>query len=146
MEAGRGARGRGGGRPPMRRDVQDEGAQAGEGQVVNQMDAVMQRMTELLERVVDRQDQLQGQGNQGNHEGEDRALERFQRFQPPKFLGGPSPDVAESWMDRMLDIFAALGYTEEWKIAFAVFQFEEVVRNWWNVIRAKWEREQIPWT
>ena len=59
MEAGRGVRGRGRGRPPVRRDVQGNEAQAEEGQVVNQMAVAMQRMTELLERVVDRQDQLQ---------------------------------------------------------------------------------------
>ena len=56
MEAGRRGRGRGRGQPPVRRGVQDEGARAGEGQAVNQMAATIQRMTELLERVVDRQD------------------------------------------------------------------------------------------
>ncbi|XP_027184043.1 uncharacterized protein LOC113782351 [Coffea eugenioides] len=46
----------------------------------------------------------------------------------------------------MLDIFAALGYPEERQIVFAVFQFEGAARAWWNVIRAKWDREQTPWT
>nr|XP_027088646.1 uncharacterized protein LOC113709996 [Coffea arabica] len=91
----------------------------------------------------------QGQGqvqHPGNHEGEDHALERLQKFLPPKFLGGPSPDIAESWLERMLDIFASLGYSEERQIAFAVFQFEGAARAWWNVIQAKWDREQTPWT
>ncbi|XP_027167425.1 uncharacterized protein LOC113767505 [Coffea eugenioides] len=60
--------------------------------------------------------------------------------------GGPNPDLAEGWLDRMLDIFAALGYSEEWQISFSVFQFEGTARAWWNVIKAKWEREQTPWT
>ncbi|XP_071918750.1 uncharacterized protein [Coffea arabica] len=46
----------------------------------------------------------------------------------------------------MLDIFVALGYSEERQIAFAVFQFEGAARAWWNVIQAKWDREQTPWT
>ncbi|XP_027158288.1 uncharacterized protein LOC113759909 [Coffea eugenioides] len=32
---------------------------------------------------------------EGNHEGEDRGLERFQKFAPPKFIGGADPDYAE---------------------------------------------------
>ncbi|XP_027174390.1 uncharacterized protein LOC113774009 [Coffea eugenioides] len=98
--------------------------------------------------------QAQGQGgnpgnpgnNVGNQEGEDRALEWFQKFAPPKFIGEPNPDLAKGWLDRMSDIFAALEYSEERQISFVVFQFEEAARAWWNVIKTKWEREQTPWT
>ena len=83
---------------------------------------------------------------QGNHDAEDRALERFQRFNPPRFLGEPNPDIAEGWLNRMMDIFAALGYAEERQVAFAVFQFEGPARDWWNLIRVRWTREQTPWT
>ncbi|XP_027155101.1 uncharacterized protein LOC113755260 [Coffea eugenioides] len=109
-------------------------------------------MADLLERMVDQQGQDHGNStgnpghNSGNHEGVDRALEWFQKFAPPKFIGGPNPDLTEGWMDRMMDIFAALRYTEERQISFAVFQFEGAARAWWNVIKAKWEREQTPWT
>ena len=119
----------------------------------DQVATAIQRMADLMERMIDQQAQGHGNaaGNPGhnpghNHEGEDRALERFQKFAPPKFIGGPNPDLAETWMDRMLDIFAALRYSEERQISFAVFQFEGAARAWWNVIRAKWEREQTPWT
>nr|XP_027127786.1 uncharacterized protein LOC113743923 [Coffea arabica]XP_027127787.1 uncharacterized protein LOC113743925 [Coffea arabica] len=88
-------------------------------------------MADLLEQMVNQQGQGQVQ-HPGNHEGEDRALERFQNFLPPKFLGGPNPDIAESWLERMLDIFAALEYSEKRQIAFAVFQFEGAARAWWN--------------
>nr|XP_027062826.1 uncharacterized protein LOC113689223 [Coffea arabica] len=84
--------------------------------------------------------------NVGNQEGEDRALERFQKFAPPKFIGGSNPDLAEGWLDRMLDIFAALRYLKERQISFAIFQFKGAARAWWNVIKAKWEREQTLWT
>ena len=104
-----------------------------EGENENEPDQVataIQRMADLLERMVNQQGQGQGSNagnpgnNPGNHEGEDRALERFQKFAPPKFIGGPNPDLAEGWLDRMLDIFTALGYSEERQISFAIFQFD----------------------
>ena len=72
--------------------------------------------------------------------GHDRALERFQKFSPPKFLGGPNPEGVERWLETMINIFAALNYTEDRQVNFTVFQFKGPVRAWWNVIRAKWER------
>ncbi|XP_027155386.1 uncharacterized protein LOC113755620, partial [Coffea eugenioides] len=78
--------------------------------------------------------------------GQDRALERFQKFSPPKFLGGSDPEGAERWLETMINIFAALNYTEDRQVHFAVIQFEEPARAWWNVIQAKWEREGTVWT
>ena len=72
-------------------------------------------------------------------ESENRALERFQKFFPPKFIGEPDPDEAERQLKKMVDIFAALHYTEERHVTFAVFQLEGAARSWWNVIRQKWE-------
>ncbi|XP_027174388.1 uncharacterized protein LOC113774007 [Coffea eugenioides] len=46
----------------------------------------------------------------------------------------------------MVDIFVALNYIEKRQVNFAIFQFEGVARSWWNVVSAKWKREQIPWT
>ncbi|XP_071900995.1 uncharacterized protein [Coffea arabica] len=60
--------------------------------------------------------------------------------------GGPDPDVAEQWLEKMIDIFAALHYSEERQVTFAVFQLEGAARSWWNIIRTKWEREQTPRT
>ena len=103
-------------------------------------------MTDLLAHVVEHQGQnpVHQPGNPGNHvEGEDRALERFQKFSPLKFLEGPDPDMAERWLEKMIDIFAALHYTEERQVTFAVFQLEGTARSWWNVIRTKQEREQM---
>nr|XP_027118537.1 uncharacterized protein LOC113735745 [Coffea arabica] len=106
-------------------------------------------MTDLLAHVVQHQGQhlVQQPGNPGNLvEGEDQALERFQKFSPPKFLAGPDPDVAERWLEKMISIFSALHYSEERQVPFVVFQLEGAVRSWWNVIRMKWEREQTPRT
>ncbi|XP_027124189.2 uncharacterized protein [Coffea arabica] len=108
----------------------------------------MQQMTDLLAHVVQQQGHnptppvgnLENPGN--NVESEDRALERFQKFSPSKFLRGPDPDVAERWLEKMVDIFAALHYSEERQVTFTVFQLEGAARSWWNVICTKWEREQ----
>nr|XP_027067210.1 uncharacterized protein LOC113692827 [Coffea arabica] len=52
--------------------------------------------------------------------------------------------MTERWLEKMIDIFAALHYTKERQVTFAVFQLEGVARSWWNVVRLKWEREQTP--
>ncbi|XP_071905721.1 uncharacterized protein [Coffea arabica] len=121
MEGTRSGRGRGRG---SRQPVNEEGNREpipeqnpGSGVDPNvQVAAAIQRMTDLLAHVVKRQDQnpIPRLGNLGNHvECEDRALKRFQKFSPPQFIGGPDPDVAEKWLEKMIDIFAALHYTEE---------------------------------
>ncbi|XP_027168183.1 uncharacterized protein LOC113768133 [Coffea eugenioides] len=81
-----------------------------------QVAAAIQCMTDLLDHVAEYQGQnpINQPENPGNHvKGEDRALERFQKFSPPKFIRGPDPDVAEKWLEKMIDIFAALHYMEE---------------------------------
>ena len=68
------------------------------------------------------------------------------KFAPPKFIGGPNLELVENWLERMINIFAALNYTEDRRVTFVAFQFEGVARAWWDVIRKKWERAQTPWT
>nr|XP_027060701.1 uncharacterized protein LOC113687239 [Coffea arabica] len=46
----------------------------------------------------------------------------------------------------MINIFAALNYMEDMQVNFVVFQYEGLTRTWWNVVRAKWEREGTAWT
>nr|XP_027067024.1 uncharacterized protein LOC113692713 [Coffea arabica] len=46
----------------------------------------------------------------------------------------------------MINIFAALNYAEDRQVQFAIFQFKGPARAWWNVVRAKWEREGTAWT
>ncbi|XP_071917143.1 uncharacterized protein [Coffea arabica] len=77
---------------------------------------------------------------------EDRTLERFLKFGPPKFYGGPESEVAEGWWERISDIFAALNYTEERQVTFAAFQLEGAARSWWNLIRVNWDRNHMPRT
>nr|XP_027122097.1 uncharacterized protein LOC113739047 [Coffea arabica] len=77
---------------------------------------------------------------------EDRALERFLKFGPPKFYGGPEPEVVEGWWERISNILAALNYAEERQVTFAAFQFEGAARSWWNLVRVNWDRNHIPRT
>ncbi|XP_071933782.1 uncharacterized protein [Coffea arabica] len=157
MEGTRSGRGRGrGGRQPT--IEQGTGTAMPELNPEPQIDpniqvaAAIQRMTDLLAQVVQQQGPnpvppVGNPGNPGNHvESEDRAVEQFQKFSPPKFLGGPDPDVAEQWLEKMIDIFAALHYSEERQVTFAIFQLEGAARSWWNIIRTKWEREKTPRT
>nr|XP_027082213.1 uncharacterized protein LOC113704513 [Coffea arabica] len=60
-------------------------------------------MTDILERLTDRQGL--GPFNQpgGQDRGEDRVLERFLKFNPPKFSGEPDPEAAENWMTDILE-------------------------------------------
>ena len=93
------------------------------------MATAINRMTDILERLVERQGP--GPINQpgAQDRGDDRASERFLKFVPPKFIGGPDPELAKNWLERMTIIFTAL-----------------VARAWWEMIRGKWERAQIFWT
>ncbi|XP_071928113.1 uncharacterized protein [Coffea arabica] len=143
------------GRGRESRQVQDQGEeqssvanqnQGPRGDGGDQVATAINRMIDLLARLVDQQGQVPGNQQRDPEVGEDRALERFQKFAPPKFLGGPEPEVAENWFERMEDIFAALHYTEERQVTFTVFQLEGAALSWWNVVRAKWEREQTPRT
>ena len=54
--------------------------------------------------------------------------------------------MAENWLEKMIDIFAALHYTKERRVTFAIFQLEGAAHSWWNMIKMKWEREQTPRT
>ena len=97
MEGTRSGRGRGrGGRRPT--TGQETGTSIPEPTPEPQIDpniqvaAAIQRMTDLLGQVVQHQGPnpnppVGNPGNPGHHvEREDRALERFQKFSPPKFL------------------------------------------------------------
>ncbi|XP_027156510.1 uncharacterized protein LOC113757397 [Coffea eugenioides] len=110
------------------------------------MATAINRMTNILERLVERQGPEPVNQPRDQERGEDRTLELFLKFAPPKFHRGSDPEIAENWFERMVNIFTALDYNEERQVNFAVFQFEGAARSWWNVVSAKWEREQTPWT
>jgi hypothetical protein len=64
--------------------------------------------------------------------GENEALERFLKFQPPIFIGEAEQDhKVEAWLESLEDIFKTLQYSEERMIKFAAFRLHGPARYWW---------------
>lgn len=104
-----------------------------------QVAIALDRITQVL------QNQNNFSGNQRIDE-EDLFLERFQKFHPPKFDGDLNPEKAEAWLEEIVNIFTALRYTEERKVAFAKFQLIGAAASWWSIIETKWEQQHTPKT
>nr|XP_027075952.1 uncharacterized protein LOC113699803 [Coffea arabica] len=117
-----------------------------EGVAGNSVATAINRITDVLERLTENQVPGQARHQGGPADSEDRALERFLKFGPPKFYGGPEPEIAEGWWERISDIFAALNYAEERQVTFAAFQFEGAARSWWNLVKVNWDRNHTPRT
>ena len=71
----------------------------------DQVATAIQQMTNILARLVDQQGQTPMNQPRDPDMGQDRALERFQKFSLPKFLGGPDPEGAKRWLKTMINIF-----------------------------------------
>ncbi|XP_027171901.1 uncharacterized protein LOC113771524 [Coffea eugenioides] len=145
--------GRGRGRPTRQhpeaggdREPEVNQDQGQEGMAGNQVATAINRITDVLERLTEHQCPRQVHHQGVPVDSEDRALERFLKFGPPKFYGGPELEVAEGWWERISDIFAALNYAEERQVTFAAFQFEGDARSWWNLVRVNWDRNHTPRT
>ena len=65
-------------------------------------------MANILAQLVEQQGRAPVNQPRNPEIGEDRALERFQKFSPPKFFGGFDSEVTESWLEAMINIFVAL--------------------------------------
>ena len=100
------------------------------------MATTIQQMINIVTQLVEQQGQTTVNQPRDSEMEQDRAIERFQKLFPPRFLGGPDPEVAERWLKTMINIFTILNYTEDRQVNFTVFQFEGPVRVWWNIIRA----------
>ncbi|XP_071905700.1 uncharacterized protein [Coffea arabica] len=99
----------------------DQGQEGGAGDGVA---TAINRITDVLERLTEHQAAGPVRHPGGPADSDDRALERFLKFGPPKFYGGPEPEIAEGWWERISDIFAALNYTEERQGAMSVAEYE----------------------
>ena len=53
-------------------------------------------MTDILERIVEQQGQAPVNQSRGLGIGVNKTLERFQKFSPLKFFGGPDTEVVEN--------------------------------------------------
>ncbi|XP_073017813.1 uncharacterized protein [Primulina eburnea] len=86
------------------------------------------------------------QAQEHHIEANDRALERFLRFKPPKFEGKPDAFQAESLLSKINKIFSILNYSEEQKVNFSTYLFEEAAHNWWRTVEHKWTKNHTPKT
>ena len=83
------------------------------------LDLTIARMAEFFD------DQINRWNERGERAGvevtDDMALERFQKFNPPKYNGEPGVETAEKWIESMEKIYKALRYNDARKVAFAEF-------------------------
>ncbi|XP_073017797.1 uncharacterized protein [Primulina eburnea] len=86
------------------------------------------------------------QAQEHHLEANDRALERFLRFKPPKFEGKPDSCQAESWLSKINKIFSILKYPKEQKVNFSTYLFEEAAHNWWRTVEHRWTKNHTPKT
>jgi hypothetical protein len=81
------------------------------------------KMTKILQTVTERR----------GPRGEDEALERFLKFQPPIFVREAEQDhKAEAWLESLEDIFKTLNYSKERMIKLATFWLRGPVKDWWT--------------
>ncbi|XP_075479353.1 uncharacterized protein LOC142520235 [Primulina tabacum] len=108
----------------------------------------IQNMFEIMHQFVQfcqqNQPRPHDQAQEHHIEANDRALERFLRFKPPKFEGKPDAYQAESWLSKINKIFSILNYSEEQKVNFSTYLFEEAAHNWWRTVEHKWTKNHTP--
>lgn len=63
------------------------------------------------------------------------TFDKFYRLQPPTFVGGTDPLVAEEWIGEMEKIFEFVQCTEEEKVRFATFMLRKHANVWWKFTR-----------
>ena len=98
-----------------------EGENSVQGENNHLLDSTLARMASYLERQEGRRNRRERATAEVPN---DIALERFQKFRPPRFNGMGGEEEAERWIDAMNDLYDALQYSEARKVAFGKFQLE----------------------
>ncbi|KZV24811.1 hypothetical protein F511_29719 [Dorcoceras hygrometricum] len=60
------------------------------------------------------------------------VLARFQRMNPPKFLGTEGGLMTEGWLVQMEELFDTLEYVPEKRLKLAVLQLRDKAHRWWR--------------
>ncbi|KZV36721.1 hypothetical protein F511_39400 [Dorcoceras hygrometricum] len=60
------------------------------------------------------------------------VLARFQRKNPPTFIGAEGGLLAEGWLEHMEGLFDTLEYTTERRLKLAILQLREHAQRWWK--------------
>mgnify|MGYP004724247871 CR=1 FL=1 len=61
------------------------------------MATALNRITDVFERLAERQGPEPVNQSRNQERGKDRVLERFLKFTTPRFHGGSDSEVAENW-------------------------------------------------
>ena len=96
------------------------------------LESTLARMVNFFERQDGRQNGNGGNGGRTvpTEVPDDVALERFQKFKPPRFSGEKDEETAERWIESMEDIYETLNYSELRKVSFGRFQLEGPAKAW----------------
>lgn len=82
----------------------------------------------------------QGLINHNSRENDEfRALERFQRNNPPTFKGRHDRDGSQTWLKKIEKIFKVMAFLEEQKVHFGTHMLEEEAEDRWNNARQRLE-------
>ncbi|XP_028091633.1 uncharacterized protein LOC114291951 [Camellia sinensis] len=75
-----------------------------------------------------------------------RLFSEFRKQRPPKFTGVPDPKVAENWLRQIEKMLDTKGITEAAnRIALAVFELDEEVDHWWELIKNTRDMVSLSW-
>ncbi|MQM11345.1 hypothetical protein Taro_044252, partial [Colocasia esculenta] len=60
-------------------------------------------------------------------------VEIFLRLQPPTYLGGPNPDIAEHWVHEIERVFTTMRCPATDKVVLAAYQLRGFALEWWRL-------------
>ena len=89
---------------------------------------------------------------QNNHAGEApdefRALGKFQRNNPPIFIGTHDPESAQKWLKAIEKIFRVMACADAQKVQFGTHMLSEEAEDWGDNTRQRLEDvgTEITWT
>ena len=66
-----------------------------------------------------------------------RALGRFQRNNPPKFVGAHDPESAQKWLKEIEKIFRTMACSDAQKVQFGTHMLTEEDEDWWDNTRQR---------
>ena len=77
---------------------------------------------------------------------EERTLEKFLRFNPPRFHGEPDDIKAGEWVADIEQIFRVVQCGDPERVEYAVFLMKGQARDWWKLVEQKWVSTGIEYT
>ncbi|XP_074318220.1 uncharacterized protein LOC141655015 [Silene latifolia] len=78
---------------------------------------------------------LEKENNAQPNERERSIFERFNRHQPPVFMGVTDPVILEGWIREMEKLFVVTHMPEEEKVDMASYYFREEADRWWDLMK-----------